>query len=206
MLAHLRTQSFAWLFVALSFASGVSAAEADRAKPAKKPLPAWQSVERACTAYFQRQEGYQRNDLVWRSRVEPLFDELARLGWSVDDRASLLAKLPGENDTMVVALRSPDGQKLMRKIATVPLAFDRLDRMARLERGARRVQDLVNTPKAEQVFRAFNTTGGAELARRMTSAPGGRDFERPTGRIYTAEQLLAALKKSYAAAAGRRAT
>jgi hypothetical protein len=44
------------------------------------------------------------------------------------------------------------------------------------------------------------TDGGREMGKMLSAAPRGKNFNRPTGRIYNADQLLQRLETSLAAA------
>ena len=93
------------------------------------------------------------------------------------------------------------GRKFMSQIARYPDAYDRLDRFSRLPRGQRMVGDLIRGPGGYKMIEYMTETPGGEfLGKQLSKAPDGRDFNAPTGRIYTVKMLQSRLKQSYAEA------
>ncbi len=86
-------------------------------------------------------------------------------------------------------------------MAKYPEGYDRLDRMVRLPRGEIFTEDLIHNPGGYQMVEYMATAqGGIEMGKMLSETPKGKNFNQPTGRIYTAEQLIARVKKSYAVA------
>jgi hypothetical protein len=82
-----------------------------------------------------------------------------------------------------------------------PNGYDRIDRLSRLPLGQQTVRDLIRGPGGEKMV-AYMTTasGGKELGKMLSNDPQGKQFNAPTGRIYTVAMLLDRMKQSQAAA------
>ena len=168
--------------------------------------PSLAQVQTVVNRHFARVPDYRPGDIIAQSDVEPLFAQLARLGWSVADRKAILAAVLADDDFLVASLRTKSGRKFMRRIAGYPEAYDRLDRLARLPCGKHAVRRLIGGPDGYKMIEYMTTTrGGIELGKQLSNTPKGKDFNKPTGRLYTAELLLERLKKSYASSPIRSA-
>jgi hypothetical protein len=89
----------------------------------------------------------------------------------------------------------------MRQSAGFPLAYDRMDHLERLSDGQRILDRLVDGPDGYKLIEYLTSApGGKNMGKMLTEAPHGVDFNKPTGRIYTQEQLLDRLKESHAKA------
>lgn len=179
-------------------------ADVEPSAAARGALLAWPTIESATRAHFRQQADFQDNDLLWRGKVRPLFAALEKLGWKVPDQEGLLAKLPADDDFLVRSLSSGAGRKFMRRISAYPGSYDRLEQLARMQRGQRRVQDLIHTTRGDEVLEFFAEGQGREqITRRLATAPGGASFGKPTGKIYTLTALLTELKRRHQATADR---
>ena len=68
----------------------------------------------------------------------------------------------------------------------------------RLPNGRRTVHDLIGAADGYKMIEYMTTThGGDEMGKMLSNAPHGADFNAATSRIYTANQLLAEIKKNY---------
>jgi hypothetical protein len=86
----------------------------------------------------------------------------------------------------------------MRKIARLPGAYSRLDRLSTIPRGKTIVRDLIRQPDGHKFIEYLATTqGGHNLGGMMDHARKGVDLNKPTGRIYTADDLVGVLKHIY---------
>jgi hypothetical protein len=71
--------------------------------------------------------------------------------------------------------------------------------------GQQQIADLIRSPDGYKIFEYMTTTqGGRNLGGMLSQGVNGRDFNSPTGRIYTEVELLKRLKKSYDIEAVRR--
>ena len=82
----------------------------------------------------------------------------------------------------------------MRKVGRHPGAFSRLDRLSTISRGQTFVRDLIRSADGDKFIEYLTTTrGGRNLGSSLAGAQHGTDLNQPTGRIYTAEDLMAVL-------------
>ena len=191
-----------WVMAFAVLGMAVAGSEAVFGAAPPKKRPAWPAVEWAVKAHFAALPGYRPGDVVSRSQVEPLFARLDKIGFVVAEREGILEKVPPDSDFLVRQLRTNAGQKFMRRISRHPGAFDRLERISQLHRGKQTVRELIGRgSKGADVIAYLASDPDGKKANRMMSKPskGGRDFAKPTGRIYTAEMLLQKLREQYTA-------
>jgi hypothetical protein len=191
-------------------AIGIALVTAHTALPADAPksagqrapqMPTWDQVQGAARRALQSRPDYQPGDILARSEAQAFFAQVAALGWQPDDAQEIAAAVPGDDEFIVKHLRgknNKDGQRFMRHVAKYPEGYDRLDRMIRLPRGEIITADLIHNPGGFQMVEYLATAeGGVEMGKMLSETPKGKNFNQPTGRIYTAEQLIARVKKSY---------
>lgn len=159
---------------------------------------AWAKIDATVNGHFAALPGYQAGDMISRKQVEPLLAKLSVLGWKVPDQPKLLGKIPADSSWLVTNLRTPNGKKFMRKIATYPQGYDRTDRLTALSDGRRIVSALIQGPGGDEMI-AFLTTSrtGKNTSKELTRVPGGADFNQPTGTLYTVDALLSELSQLY---------
>jgi len=84
----------------------------------------------------------------------------------------------------------------MRKIAGHQGAYSRLDRLSSISRGQTLVNDLIRKKGGDELVTYLATTKhGRQLGEQLAATPNGVDLNKPTGRIYTATDLIAELKR-----------
>jgi len=197
---QLRLVAFLSLAVVIAWPAGVV-----RAGDRGGTLPSFSAVKELVLREFDKFPDHQPADIISRGQVEPVFRQLAGLGWQVADWREILEAVPADGDFLVKQLRTPGGRKFMRGIAKYPDAYDRLDRLGRLPYGKNTIRALIRGPGGYKLIEYMTTaSGGRELGRQLSNAPKGKNFNDPTGRIYTAKLLLARLKESYTAASRPR--
>jgi hypothetical protein len=87
----------------------------------------------------------------------------------------------------------------MRKIAPRAGTYAHLDRLSTITRGETIIRDLVRTKDGDKMIQYLATTkGGKNMSGMMAQTRGGVDLNKPTGRIYTADDLVTALTKAIA--------
>ena len=172
---------------------------------AAEVLPEWAAVRDVTNSFFAEQHDRQPGDILSKADAQPLFSELNRRGWKVADQQEILAQMLGENDLVVRVLRTAEGRRFMRKVSGEKLIYDRLDRIARESGGPQLIEDLVKLPNGERYARTKPARGDPNLLDLLPKTGSGKrrqikDYDRPTGRIYTVDDLLKRLEESHARA------
>lgn len=184
--------------IALSVAAIAVAAPKEDVRT--KPIPSLSEVKQAVLRYFKAQPDFRTGDLVTRDQVEPLLRQLQKMGLPLPDAKQILEKVPSKDEFLAQQLSTPNGRNFMRKISGYKDGYDRLDRLSRLPHGEQTVRDLIRGPGGEKMIEYMTTaSGGKELGKMLSDAPLGKNFNDPTGRIYTVEKLMARLEQSHAA-------
>lgn len=174
----------------MSICIGVARAET-------KPIPPMSEITAAVKQFFGDQKNYKPGDLITRGQIAPLLDRVQEMGLPLPDKKQILTDLPNKKEFFVRQLSTPAGRKFMRQIARYPEAFDRVDRLTRLPHGRQTVVDLIRGPDGYKMIEYMTTAaGGKELGRMLSQAPDGRNFNKPTDRIYTADLLVKRLETS----------
>lgn len=167
--------------------------------------PSFDRVVATLTAYFRSLPDHQRSDLVSQRQVADALDAVAQAGWQVHDAGKIVALALPTNSFLVGELATPDGKRFMRKISESPGTYSRLDRLSRLAQGQQVVSQLIGDAGGDTFIAYLATTNsGHNLGQMMAGTPNGTDLNLPTGRIYTADDLLAVLRKAYAKEFGAR--
>jgi hypothetical protein len=168
----------------------VSASAAQRAPAAHRPDA--MSVIETCLA---KTPDYQPGDLITRSQIEKVLAKLRASGFKVNE-AEEIAKLGLADDSFLAReLSTAEGRQFMRKLAQHPGTFSHLDRLSTIPRGQSLVRDMIRQKDGDKLVEYLATTkGGKNMGSMMAQARGGVDLNKPTGRIYTVEDLIAALR------------
>jgi len=192
---------FVVLFVMLCLigpARGNANDSSDAAKKTPtKTIPPPDLLKKAVYQHFASLPEFRRGDLITRDQVAPLLDQFELLGWTTTDPRQIIGQILPERDFLAKQLRgSKKGIAFMRSISSMPQAFDKLDRLARLPGGEQTVHDLIHKKGGGGLIEYLTTTrGGQEMGRLLGHTPKGYGFNKPTGRIYTVELLLARLEQ-----------
>ena len=182
----------------LPFASGALAADS----PSKK-LPKFEKIEHVIRQTLTA-SGVVPGDLLSRGSVAGVIAQLKKRGWNVRDGKQIIASTLPDDDFLVKRLAKPDAHNFKQRVAQLPGGYDRLDRLRRMSRGQSTVDELVRGPDGYKLIEYMTTSrGGHNLGGSLTKAPNGKDFNKPTGHIYTATQLVNRLHVSYREASKR---
>jgi hypothetical protein len=167
------------------------------AAPAAK-MPDFDAVTQMVQEYFESQSDHRDADLIRRSQVEGVLKSVAAADWKVDNAREIVALALPDNSFLVREFSSPAGKKFMRKVSAHPGGYSNLDRLSTINRGESIVRDLIRKPGGEDLIEYLATTkGGHNLGKTMAGTRGGVDLNKPTGRIYTAKDLLAVLQQAH---------
>jgi len=168
------------------------------AAPAKPRFPTWDEVDQATLKFFDEQPNFGAGEIISQSQVRGLFEELKRMGWTLPKPQKILDLVPGDNETLVRDMRTADGRKFAKQISGLPNAYDRLDRLIRMPTGRSAVARLIKGPDGVWLLQYMTEDpGGAAMGRMLSNTPTGKDFNRPTGRIYMVPELINELRGAY---------
>ena len=168
--------------------------------------PTFPQITATVNGLFAAEKDYRPGDLISRSQAQKVMKALAALGFAPADEADILAKVLADDSFLVATSRTPEGKTFLRKLAPCKEAYDRLDRLSRLPHGQQSIRELINAHGGDEVVRYMaKDPGGRKLIKQLGPDTPTADFDKPTGHIYTADALLAALKASYDAAAKKPA-
>jgi len=170
--------------------------------PVRADVPPWSFLEQKIDLYFESLDNWQKNDLISRTYVVPLLEQLQVEGWTADDAKEITGDALADDDFLVQQLSTESGRRFMRKISSQKLIYDQLDRVARESGGKALIRHLIRLPDGEQFVQSgkpVTTPGLIELLPKKGSGKTRRikDFDKPTKKIYTAEQLKERLQTSY---------
>lgn len=175
------------------------------------PFPSPRQVGQVIDEHFRGLADHRPTDLISRGQVEPLFGKLAKIGWRVAEEKKIVSLIPDDSEAIVASLHSPPGKRFMRQVAGYSLIYDRLDRIAEQRGGRELLRDLVKLPDAARHVQAKPNSGRTDIAALLPKQASGappsiKEYDRPTGRIYTAAALKKRLDESYAQAKARQAS
>lgn len=169
---------------------------------AKAPqMPTFETVKELVNRHFSTLADYHDGDLLSLSTVEPIFDALSEIGWKPSDIEQVYDNFLFDNTYFVTTMRSNSGRTFMRELANYPDVYGRLERISWLPRGQRFLNELIDNPKRKEVLPFLASEEGARaLEKQFAGDSRARNFDLPTGHIYTAKQFLTELEQSHAKA------
>jgi hypothetical protein len=154
-------------------------------------------VTKVVDDYFASQPGYEKGDLITKSQIEKIVAKLASRGVKISDSSNITKLALADDSFLVRELSTADGKKFMRKVAARPGAYSRLDRLSTIPRGHTLIRDLMRTKDGDKMIDYLVTTkGGKNMGSMMAQARGGVDLNKPTERIYTADDLVVVLNRA----------
>jgi hypothetical protein len=179
------------------------ASRATAAEP-KKKMPSLSRVEGIVKAHFASLADHQEADLIAKGDVEPIFRGLEKQGWKVSDQDEILKSMLDDGHVVVQALRTPSGKRFMRKVSREANIYDRLDRVSQHPGGPALIQRVIQLPDGDKYAKANPGTGNPNLSDLLLIYERGsahtrklKDYDKPTGSIYTAGDFLKRLTQSY---------
>lgn len=157
--------------------------------------PKFAEIQQIIQDYFKRNPHYQEGDLIVREEAEKAMKTLQAEGYPVPDPDIILDKVLTQQSFLAKVLRNGrQGQEFMHQISKYSLSYDQLDRLGTQPVGRRTVIDLVRGPGGYKMLEYIDKSRyGKNMARMLSSDQAGGDYNKPTGRIYTAKQLTEAI-------------
>lgn len=181
-----------FLALACAIVSAAPTPEEQPAKPSFDDVTA--AVEKACAA----RKHYRPGDILSQGDWDAVEKDLAAIGWKPRDAAEIRKLFLSDKAFLVSELRTKNGRAFMEDIRRLPAAYDRLDRLSGMAQGKSTVQRLIAGPDGYKLLEYMITTpGGNTMGQMLSKDSGGKNFNQPTGRIYTATELLKRLKSSW---------
>ncbi|MCA9217881.1 MAG: hypothetical protein KDB27_32650 [Planctomycetales bacterium] len=186
--------------MAIAFASPIAGTAYGQRK-----IQSFKDVETIVSAHFQSIKDFERGDLITQSQVQQLFARLHQFGWQVADQKEITDSVLGDGDFLVKTFKTPKGRTFLKTISGYKDGIDRVDRMSRMPNGQKNVADLVyKIPNGTDWIKSMTSQkNGQQLSRRMAQTRHGKDFNKPTGKIYQLDKLVKRLSESYAEAQTR---
>jgi hypothetical protein len=188
-----------WLAANVLFA--VEMATNSRADEPK--LPPFEEIEKTVEGYFQENRERREEDILSRSQVTDVLLQLEQLGWPVPDAKELISDVLDDQHVLVQTLRTPAGRRFLAKVAKRDLIYDRLDRISEVSGGPQLIRDLVKLPDGEKYAKPRSGGGVPDLLDLLPKNASGKtrrvkNYDEPTGHIYTTKDLLDRLAESHA--------
>jgi hypothetical protein len=174
-------------------------------KSAVKPLPTFDVVTKQVQELLALEPEYQAGDLLTASKVERILAKLDQIHWKVADRREIIKLVLSDSDWLARRLAISDAKQFMRQVGAMPGGYDRVDRIRGMVGGEYQIADFIQSPEGFKMIEYMTTTQeGKNLGELVSEGVNGRDFNKPTGRIYTERDLLKRLQTSYDAEVARR--
>lgn len=139
--------------------------------------------------------------LLSRRDVEELFSQLLADGvTSTEDQEDLAECVMSDSSFLVGRLKTPAGRAFMKKIASDPTAYDRLERLSWTPDGRQVIDNILKSKDgATQIQQLKTSAQVAKLSKRLAADASTADFALQTSRCHTAEELIAKLTEVVAA-------
>jgi hypothetical protein len=155
-------------------------------------------VVAAAQKHFASIKDLQPSDLLSQGQVSAALDAVRNVGWEVAERDAILDRTLPDGSFLVKELATPAGRKFMRRLSRHRGAYSRLDRLSSIAGGQQIIHDLARQKNGDKLIEYLATTeGGQSLGRMAAGARQGVNLNKPTGRIYTADDLLVALETAF---------
>ncbi len=155
-------------------------------------------------AHFGSQPQHRPGDLIAQSDVAEILKKLADAGWQPADHKKILADTLPDAQGLVSLLRTSQGRKYMEKVKGFELMYDRMDRLSQVSGGQRTLDAIVRLPDGEKYSKPKKDLpyGVPDFLYLLPKNSSGRvrtvkDYDKPTGRIYTEADLLRRLTRSW---------
>jgi len=168
-----------------------------RAAEPEKELPTMPQIIQAAKTEIATWENYQAGDLISREQGKKLLDAIGKLGWALTNDEELLAKMPEAKEPLCDLLLTEKGRPFMRRVLKMPQGLDRVDNMLKLSNGRSLVKQLLNDKGGDQLIEYLTTSEGGKNLGKMLGKEAHVDFNKATGRIYTAKALLLEVEQQF---------
>lgn len=166
--------------------------------------PSASQIKQAVSAYFGNVPDYQPGDLISQKDAKLVIEEMANQGWQVPQSKALLNNVLSPDAPLVGLLSTKSGKRLMRKVSSYKLVYDRMDRVSRVSGGQRMLHDLAKLPDGERYVKMQPAAAVPDMLDLLPKKKSGRkrsikDYSKPTGRVYTEEALAKRIHEHFKA-------
>jgi len=170
-----------------------------RAAEPEKELPTMAQIIQAAKTEIGTWQNYEAGDLISREQGKKLIDAIDKLGWSPSNDDELLAKVPEAKDALCELLLTDKGRPFMRRVLKMPQGIDRVDNLIKVPNGRAIVKRLLNDKGGDELIEYLTTSEGGKNLGKMLGKEAHVDFNKPTGKLYTAKALLLEVETQYQA-------
>ena len=186
--------------LAPSVANAQKPAPAAKGAVSKQAAPAVQ-VKALVEQSLAKNPYYAPGSLISRRDVEVLFNQLLEKGiTSPDDQEDLVESVLSDSSFLVGRLKTPAGRAFMKKIASDPAVYDRLERLSWTSDGRQIIDSFLKAADGPAKLQQLKTAAQvAKLSKRLAADPRTADFGQPTSRVHTAAELVEKLQEVLAA-------
>jgi hypothetical protein len=151
-------------------------------------------IQQVVSNYFETLPDYKPGDLITQKDVKAVLAEMSNQGWQVPQAKELLNSALQDGDALAGLMSTKNGKRLMRKVASYKLVYDRMDRVARVSGGERMIRDLAKLPDGQRYLQMQTPPGVPDMLALLPKQRSGKvrsvkDYDKPTGRVYTAQAL-----------------
>ena len=167
------------------------------------PLMDWKTMEQITNQWLDSQppRGYAKL-IVWED-IAPLLEEVQKKGWAMPYARHLEAVMVKRSDFLAQFAASESGARWLNAAGGSQLLLDRVERVAKVEHGQRTLRDVAKLPNGSKFAGAKPQNFMPGLVDLLPLKGGKRpeikDYDKPTGRLYTREQVMQYLHKLHEA-------
>ncbi len=163
-----------------------------------RPLPDFAVIQGVVKRHFLTETDYTPGDIITRSQVEAALEGVEAVGWRPLGAEAMVKDTLEDQSFLPRSLRTDAGLKFMQHVKRDPGAYDRLDRLSAMPHGRADILAMIKGPDGWKLIDYMTKTeGGENLGKQLSNAPTGKNFNKPTGRIYTEADLISRLKTAY---------
>ena len=172
--------------------------QADAQRRSRK-IRNFKDVKAITIAHFSDIKGFEEGDLITQDMTIRLFQRLERFGWRVSDAREIVESTLASGDFLVKTFKTAKGRSFLKTISRQKEGIDRADRMSRMPNGKKNISDLVHKiPNgADLIVSLASKKNGRQVSQRMAGTRHGKDFNKPTGRLYPVDHLIDRLQVSF---------
>lgn len=159
-------------------------------------------VQNVIDSHLAEEKGRKPTDLITQSHATAIFKKLEAINWKVSEQQAILANMLPDSHLLPHLFRSETGRKFMQKVGSEDTIYDRLDRISQQNGGKELLQAIIKLPDADKYAKKKPAQGVPNLVDFLPKDASGqtrkiKNYDYPTGRIYTRDQLARRLEQSH---------